>query len=73
MSKKQLYALEIQQKKLPQTENKFLFFPRYCGKCQIAYWLEKVPFKNGVSPHCPICGSFLFLDGNDAINWEKPE
>jgi len=41
-----------------KTEKAFLFFPRYCGKCGTAYWLERVKRKGG-SFFCE-CGNNLW-------------
>lgn len=38
---------------------KFLFFPRYCGKCAIAYLWEKINFVDGTSI-CPRCGKGMW-------------
>ena len=49
---------------------KFLFFPRYCEKCLLGFWWEKIMFKLNVwwvPEGCPFCGGFLWKDKKNAI------
>lgn len=65
-----------ERKKHTEATTTFLFFSRYCGKCMVGFWLERVPFVEqedgwGPEPRCPNCSSFLWSSEENAIRYRK--
>ncbi len=53
------YPIKPKVKKYPT--RKFIIFPRYCGPCQMAYYLQYVPVRpESRDAVCPECKSFLW-------------
>lgn len=54
----------------------FLLFRRYCSKCNLAFWLEKVPSEpsgcfGDCWPCCPDCGKHLYLGETERMRIKR--
>ena len=66
--------MKYQAEKIPPKKTKpmFLFITRYCDKCMLAFWWQKVKKTKYGSPACPECGESIWVGEINKMRIKKP-